>query len=55
MINKFFDRTLSKNAEEISDAVTDNFRVITHEKYILIGSPEYIVIILPVRQCQGGR
>ena len=36
-INEFFDRTIPKDVEEISDAVTDNFRVITHEKYSPIG------------------
>ena len=41
-INEFFDRALPKEAEEISDAVTDSYRVIIHDKYRLIGYLKYI-------------
>ena len=36
-VNEFFDPTLPKEAEEISDFVTDSFRVITDDKCRLIG------------------
>ena len=37
----FFDRTLPENWHTIRSTVTDNFRVITHDQFRLIGWQEY--------------
>jgi len=34
---RFFEETLPRERERIADAVTDSFRVITHDRYRMVG------------------
>ena len=36
-IFRFFNETLPREREAFADAVTDNFRVITHDGYRMVG------------------